>query len=199
MSTASISTTSDPRIVVMSPDSNTSSESTDLATTDATPHGDHELLSDAAYRIGYRLTGLEGLALWVARSSTGEAFNVSDPLHAVHEVAVRAVLCALSVDDQPALTDARHAQHRARLRRELRRHDPSAQGLLACRFLLELSVAQVVRTSGYPEASVRGITSRWDSADDPAAGSMLGSIDTWTSTPAILPPTHSLDYLDAPA
>ncbi len=172
---------------------------TSLVRTSPTAPCDEELISDAAYRIGYRLTGLEGLAMWVAKASTAEAFNVSDPLHAIHEVAMRAVACALSVEDQPALMDARHAQHRARLRRDLRRHDTSAQGLLACRFLLELTMAQVVRTSGFAEVSVRAITSRWDSADDAGTGSLLGSIDTWTSTPIISPPAHSLDFLDAPA
>lgn len=138
----------------------------------------------ASHRVALRLLGINRRASSIADESVQRAAGGgSADLSAVAASVEASVEAVLSL--HPNVIDAEsgfdpHAQHRARLRRDLRRWPPADRTTLALRHLVGLEPSTVAAITGRSENDVRAVTSHWSPEDAGSADDhLLRSIDTW--------------------
>lgn len=151
-------------------------------------------------RIARRLVGRENVAVAIARDALAASIVPGHPSGNTF-VAVSATVSACL--DRPVIDDAGvpYLQHRARLRRDLWRHDERQRAVLALRHIVGVPPSAVAARLEIPESQVREVTSTWwpdDSRVDSLA--MLRGIDSWISSDlgddATVVGSHDLSHLD---
>lgn len=171
---------------------------------------DGHTVTSVVHRIAHRLLGHRAIAhpladeqvraAFTGEQATGHADRPADPLATATAAVVGSVLERYHEWVHSGLINAdevSHVSHRARLIRELRRHQPSAAVVLALRHLGDLDVATVSAVCGIEPSEVRAITSRWlpsDAIDD--SDDLLRQIDDWIGATdrAVTTPTEA-DHL----
>ena len=130
-----------------------------------------------AYRIAFRLTGDPFRAELIAMDTTRHAASNGDPTTYRRLVAAGAVERSLAAT--PSGIDP-HAQHRARLSRDLARHSQRDRCVLALRHLAGLGAGTVAVAMGLDEDTARSVAAHWLPSDAAGNGdSMLVGIDNW--------------------
>ncbi|MEZ5322612.1 MAG: hypothetical protein R2698_11190 [Microthrixaceae bacterium] len=161
-------------------------------------------LQGDVYRACYRLLGDHDLSAASTYDAMRRAIDrvslKADPFQAM--VAALAICVDADRTHGELLGVVTFAQHRARLRRDLRRRPEVERAVLAMHFLVAVPSVIVARRLGLPEQRVREIALAWRLLDDGGADNLLSEIDAWISEPS--DPSgeadlHHLDHLDEPA
>ena len=159
--------------------------------------GNLNLLLAQGYRVAFRLTGDARLAGQIAVDATRTAATAGNSASYCRIVVANATRMSIS-NPTPTSSGAEvsHAQHRARLRRDLARLDEAARCITALRHLVGMSPGLVAATVGATEDAVRSTTARWTPEDaNSGADALLRGIDNWIGTGAT---EHSADAGVAP-